>query len=182
MSVLRSGLLDGRSVLLAGEPLVGRLAGALAALGARVVPFEPQLDQNGEGGADWVREQGGFHALVHDASVAFGEGGAARLAGALDDVWISTAAVANGALIPAAEGGKIVLIAPRREAGELAGGAAAALENLARTLSIEWARFGITVTAIARGDATDDAQLATLVAFLVSAAGDYYSGCRFELV
>jgi len=56
-----------------------------------------------------------------------------------------------------------------------------ALENLARTLSVEWARHAITVTAIAPGAATSDEEVAGLVAFLLSPAGDYYSGCRFEL-
>jgi NAD(P)-dependent dehydrogenase (short-subunit alcohol dehydrogenase family) len=81
----------------------------------------------------------------------------------------------------AAEGGKIVMIAPRAGAGDFAEAAAAALENLARTLSVEWARHGITATALAPGAETTDAELAELVSFLVSPAGDYFSGCRFDL-
>jgi hypothetical protein len=46
---------------------------------------------------------------------------------------------------------------------------------------VEWARFGITATSIAPGPSTRDAEIATLVAFLVSPAGGYFSGCRFEL-
>ena len=57
----------------------------------------------------------------------------------------------------------------------------AALENLARTLSIEWARYGITPTAILPGAATTDDEVAELIAFLASPAGDYYSGCAFSL-
>jgi hypothetical protein len=34
---------------------------------------------------------------------------------------------------------------------------------------------------IAPGDATSDEELAELVCFLVSPAGDYLSGCRLEL-
>jgi NAD(P)-dependent dehydrogenase (short-subunit alcohol dehydrogenase family) len=74
-----------------------------------------------------------------------------------------------------------VLIAPAAGAGRYADATRAGLENLARTLSIEWARYGITVTAIAPGVATRDEDIALLVAFLLSPAGDYYSGCRFEL-
>jgi hypothetical protein len=74
-----------------------------------------------------------------------------------------------------------VLLTPRTSAGEHATAARAALENTARTLSIEWARFGITTTAITPGPATPDAEIAALVAFLVSPAGEYFSGCRFEL-
>ena len=53
---------------------------------------------------------------------------------------MATRAVATGALIPAGAG-KCVLIAPRPDRGPFAGAARAALENLARTLSVEWARL-----------------------------------------
>ena len=55
------------------------------------------------------------------------------------------------------------------------------VENLARTLSIEWARYGIRTAALLPGDATDPGEVAELAAFLASRAGDYYSGCRFDL-
>ena len=61
------------------------------------------------------------------------------------------------------------------------GGARAGLENLARTLSIEWARFGIRTVAILPGDGDQPAEVAELVAFLASPAGDYYSGCHFRM-
>jgi NAD(P)-dependent dehydrogenase (short-subunit alcohol dehydrogenase family) len=57
----------------------------------------------------------------------------------------------------------------------------AALENLARTLSVEWARYGITAVALWPGADTTDAELAELACFLISPAGGYFSGCRFEL-
>ena len=57
----------------------------------------------------------------------------------------------------------------------------AGLENLARTLSVEWARYGITAVAITPGTSTTDAELAELVCFLASPAGGYFSGCRFDL-
>ena len=84
-------------------------------------------------------------------------------------------------MIPAQRPGKVVLIAPRPDAGAFAQASRAALENLARTLSVEWARYGITATAITPGCATTAEQLAELVCFLVSPAGDYFSGCRFSL-
>ena len=74
-----------------------------------------------------------------------------------------------------------MLIAPRPAAGSFASAARAALENLARTLSVEWARYGVTTVAIAPGARTDRRELAELVCFLVSPAGDYFSGCAFEL-
>ena len=73
--------------------------------------------------------------------------------------------------------GKVVFLAPGPDAGPLR----AALENLARTLSIEWARYGIRTTAILPGERTTDEEVAALVAFLASRAGDYYSGCAFAL-
>jgi citronellol/citronellal dehydrogenase len=100
---------------------------------------------------------------------------------ALDGAWSATRAAANGAFIAAQGGGKVINLAPAPSAGPGAIATAAGLENMARTLSIEWARYGIRITTIAPGDATTPGQVASLVAFLASPAGDYYSGCRFEL-
>jgi NAD(P)-dependent dehydrogenase (short-subunit alcohol dehydrogenase family) len=71
-----------------------------------------------------------------------------------------------------------VLLAPRPGAGEHAAAVGAALENAARTLSVEWARFGVRVTAIVGGGSVERAEL---TAFLAPLAGDYYSGCAFTL-
>lgn len=92
--------------------------------------------------------------------------------GELDSAFIAARAAAN-AWIGAERGGKVVFVAPRDDAPQRA-----ALENLARTLSIEWARYGITPTTILPGGGDD---VAELVAFLASPAGDYYSGCTFAL-
>ena len=56
--------------------------------------------------------------------------------------------------------------------------ARAALENLARTLSIEWARYGIRTTALTPGAEWSDDDVGDLVAYLVSPGGDYFSGAR----
>lgn len=74
----------------------------------------------------------------------------------------------------------MVIIAPRPDA-PFALAAVAALESLARTLSVEWARYGITATVITPGTDTTEDQIAELACFLVSPAGDYFSGCRFSL-
>ncbi|MBV8956986.1 MAG: hypothetical protein JO179_22805 [Solirubrobacterales bacterium] len=74
-----------------------------------------------------------------------------------------------------------MLIAPRAGAGDHADAARDGLENLARTLSVEWARFGITTTAIVPAAAAREQDVALLVAFLLSPAGDYFSGCRLEI-
>ena len=46
---------------------------------------------------------------------------------------------------------------------------------------MEWARYGVTTVALAPGARTSDAELAELVSFLVSPAGEYFSGCVLEL-
>jgi NAD(P)-dependent dehydrogenase (short-subunit alcohol dehydrogenase family) len=94
---------------------------------------------------------------------------------------VATRGVATGALIPAGAG-KVLLIGPRPDGAQFAGAARAALENLARTLSVEWARYGVTAVAIAPGARSTADDLAELVCFLVSVAGEYFSGCEFELI
>lgn len=154
MQIFREGLLEGRSIVLSGAAPV-QIGELLEELGARLYRLgrEPSLD-----GAS-------LDALI-----------CAEEEASLDHTWATVRTVATEALIPAKHG-RIILLGPRGSPGPVAG----ALENLARTLSVEWARFGITVVAIDPGNSTADAELATLVAFLCSPAGDYYSGCRFEL-
>ena len=163
MATLHPDLLHDRVIALAGEPRPA-LERELTALGARVTglgPGEPRPND-----------------LVYDAAAPFASGG---LREAVDQAWDAIHAVATAHLIPSESGGAIVLIAPRPDAGPHATAARAALENTARTLSIEWARFAITTTAIAPGPATKDEEIATLVAYLVSPAATYVTGCRFDL-
>ena len=92
-----------------------------------------------------------------------------------------TRALAGAAFIPAGRGGRIVYLAPAPAAAAHAGGARAGLENLARTLSIEWARHGVTAVAIGAGEHSSAAELAALAAYLASEAGAYFSGCLLDL-
>jgi len=164
VAALRDQLLAGRVIALAGG-VPAEVEQTLRELGAEVRSDpEPPVE-----------------ALVYDAMPAFGAGGAERLRQALDGAWSAIAAAANTALIPRQRTGKVILLAPPPAAGAHAEAARSALENLARTLSVEWARYGITVTMVARGEATSDDEVAQLVAYLLSVAGDYFSGCRFEL-
>jgi citronellol/citronellal dehydrogenase len=118
--------------------------------------------------------------------------------------WFMTHAVATKTMIPQ-EGGKIisVTLSPHNGLPGMAHSSAAraAVENLMRVLSIEWARFNIKTTAVASGHFRTDAlkkypepvqqgvartvplqrlgeaeEQAWLIAFLASPAGDYYSG------
>jgi citronellol/citronellal dehydrogenase len=129
----------------------------------------------------------------------------------VEGTWLMTHAVATQAMIPAGpdghpRGGKIVnvTLSPHHGMPGMAHSSAAraAVENLTRVLSIEWARFGIRLTAIAAGQfATEtlrtkypkavvegvagtiplgrlgtEEEFAWLVAHLASPAGDFFSG------
>jgi NAD(P)-dependent dehydrogenase (short-subunit alcohol dehydrogenase family) len=176
--MFRAGLLNGRRVAYVGDG-VANLAG-LVELGAWVGSLgDAVLDGEDEATA-WVTERKPLHALVVDSGASFGAGGPDGLRGALELSWIAARAVATGALIEAGAG-RLLFVAPRPDAGVHAEAARAGLENLARTLSVEWARFGVTAVAIWPGPETTDQEVATLVCFLLSEAGGYFSGCRFDL-
>jgi NAD(P)-dependent dehydrogenase (short-subunit alcohol dehydrogenase family) len=178
-ALLRPHLLDGRVVALGGGAGAERLGPPLAALGAATPQLPATLDEEQLAAAVDPRT----NALLHDLRPAFGAGGGDdALRATLDLAWVTVRAVANAAFLPDARGGKVTLIAPPPDdADASAAGVRAAAENLARTLSIEWARHGITPVAITPGADTDDSQLAALAAYLASPAGDYFSGCRLAL-
>jgi len=175
--VLRAELLSGRTVALAGDVAPG-VRSSLSSLGAalRELPSGELDDDRAE---DWARSVSPVQALVASVGqLAPGEPGG--LESALDRTWTAVRAVAAGALIPGG-GGKVVLLGPPPRAGAHAPAVRAGVENPARTLSVEWARHAVTVTAITPGTSTDEGQLAPVVAFLLSRAGDYFSGCRLDL-
>lgn len=121
-----------------------------------------------------MRELGaadGGDVLVFAAGAATGADG---VRAALDGAWD---AIRAHMLPPERTDGLIVLIAPPPGDAHHAA-ARAGLENLARTLSVEWARHRIRPVAILPGA---PAAVAELVAFLASRAGDYYAGCAFTL-
>ncbi len=173
MTILAPDLLRDRRLAWGGGQ---SFAGALAALGAWTATITGGREQ---AAAEWVEANVPLHGLVHDARLQFG-GGPDAVQATLADAWIVARAVAAGALIEGGEGGRLLFVAPAPGAGPYAQAARAAFENLARTLSVEWARFGITAVAIWPGDDTPEQALAELVCFLVSDAGAYFSGCRFE--
>ncbi len=194
--LLRPGLLEGVSVLLAippGSParqVLGALSDACAALGAKVSTCEPVAAE--EAALDAVvaavvHEARRIDVLVVDGAGLFAHGLAPRgdghvaLRACVDAAWNATRAVVNGAFLPAAEGGRIIYLAPSADVGEHAEAACAGLENLARTLSIEWARHGITPVTIAPGAETPAGEVAALTAYLASPAGAYFSGCLLDL-
>ncbi|MGI8559823.1 MAG: hypothetical protein ACR2ND_16225 [Solirubrobacteraceae bacterium] len=182
--LLRAGLLDGRVVAVAGTPgEFGRAAReACARLGAEVSDLHGANES--ELSASAHRYGAALDVLICDGAglyEAASTGGLHALRACVDQSWDATRAVADACFIPESRGGKVMLVAPRPNAGAHAEAARAALENTARTLSIEWARHGITTTTIAPGPRTEPVEVATLIAFIASHAGDYYSGCIFEL-
>ena len=123
----------------------------------------------------------------------------------VEGTWLMTHAVATKAMIPGG-GGKVVTLTLSPHHGQPgmahSSAARAAQENLMRVLSIEWSRFGIRLNAIAAGQfATEtlltkypqqivdsvastiplgrlgrEEEIAWLVAYLASPAGDFVSG------
>jgi len=156
--------------------VAGGRADGLAALGGEVLELGSGLDE--AAAQEWAAGVAPVRVLVCDVRTTFAAEG---LQPSLQWAWSVVRAVAVGALIPGEAGGKITLIGPTPDAGEHAEALRAGLENLARTLSVEWARYGITVTAVTPGSGTGEDELAQLVCFLASRAGDYFSGCRFSL-
>ena len=174
-SLLRPGVLEGRTVMAGGS-----FAAACAGLGATVVALDADpLDEDALAAAAGAAPR--VDSLVVDAAGPFGAGGLAGLRTALDGAWNLVRAVAGAHWIEGDAGGKVVLVAPVAQAGEHAGALVAALENVARTLSIEWARHDVRATVIVPAAVTEPDELDALVAYLVSRAGDYFAGCRFDL-
>jgi hypothetical protein len=182
VSALRDGLLEGRAVVLAGG-VSDAVRERLAALGARVEVMSDgeRLGEDEERVGEWAQALTPLHAIVYDAGSTFADGGEAGLTDSLERGWVTVREVANGALIPGDEPSKVVMLGPRPDAGPLADAARAGLESLARTLSVEWARYGVTAALVAPGASSTDEEVAELVCFLVSPAGEYLSGCRLEL-
>jgi citronellol/citronellal dehydrogenase len=134
----------------------------------------------------------------------------------VEGTWLMSHAVATVAMIPAGpdgtpRGGKIVnvTLSPHHGMPGMAhsGAARAAVENLTRTLSIEWARFGIRINAVAPGQIATETlltkypqrlvgaiastvplgrlgtaeEVAWQIVYLASPAGDFTSGSVITL-
>jgi citronellol/citronellal dehydrogenase len=129
----------------------------------------------------------------------------------VEGTWLMTHTVATRAMIPGGRGGKIVNVTLSPHLGlpgmAHSSAARAAVENLTRVLSIEWARFGIRLTAVAPGpmdtetmrtkypkpvvDAAagtvplgrlgTEEEFAWLVAYIASPGGDFLSGAVLTL-
>jgi citronellol/citronellal dehydrogenase len=124
--------------------------------------------------------------------------------------WLMSHAAATKAFIPAGRGKILsVTLSPHNGMPGMvhSGAARAAVENMMRTLAIEWARFGVTTCAIAAGQFATETlltkyppelvervahsiplgrtgrpeEIALLLAYLASPAGDFYSGTTITI-
>jgi citronellol/citronellal dehydrogenase len=128
----------------------------------------------------------------------------------VEGTWLMTHAAATKAFIPQG-GGKVlsVTLSPHNGMPGMvhSGAARAAVENMMRTLAVEWARFGIKTVALAAGhfatetlltkyprEVVDNVErsiplgrtgraeeMAWLVAYLASPAGDFFSGTTITI-
>jgi hypothetical protein len=169
-TLLRSGLLTDTTVLLAAADPPSRFGEAVALRCSQLGAGMDRVVVDPTGGEAERREN--TDVVVWDGASVAGP------RDVLDGAWLALRPTAL-AMIDA-EGGKLVLIAPP-PSDAATEASRAGVENLARTLSIEWARYGIRTSALLPGEATEPAEVAELVAFLASRAGDYYSGCAFNL-
>jgi citronellol/citronellal dehydrogenase len=124
--------------------------------------------------------------------------------------WLMTHAAATKAFIPQEQGKVLsVTLSPHHGMPGMvhSGAARAAVENMMRTLSVEWARFGIRTCAIAAGQFDTETlrtkyppevvaavpstvplqrlgteeEMAWLIAYLASPAGDFFSGTTITI-
>jgi citronellol/citronellal dehydrogenase len=219
--LFKPGLLEGQvAVVSGGGSGLGRASALeLAALGARVVVCGRRVaPRGGARGAAGPPPHGRIDLLVNNAGGQYmtpaeditPKGFSTVMRLNVEGTWLMTHSVATKAMMggPDAEprGGKIVnvTLSPHHGLPGMAHSSAAraAVENLTRVLSIEWARFGIRLTALAAGHfATEtlrtkypkqvvegvagtvplgrlgtEEEFAWLVAYLATPAGDYFSG------
>jgi hypothetical protein len=187
--LLRAGLLEGVSVMRAGErgPFGDEVARACTQLGASVSEWIPDAPPSGP------------DTLCYDGAGTFERAAGEReaLDACVELAWDATREIVAAPLLEQQGGGdggssardrargaypsRIVYIAPPAGSGGFADAARAGLENLARTLSIEWARYGVSTVAIAPGASVSATDVAALVAYLASPAGGYFSGCLLDL-
>ena len=184
----------------AGGSVAAAVLRRCSSLGARVSACRMSLQDSpadeeaalGELVAATLAEIGAIDMLVVDAASLFvarsaestagpEQSSRAALVGALESSWNITRAVVNQAYLAQERPGRIVYLAPNPAAGAHAGAACAGLENLARTLSIEWSRHAVTPVTIAPAADTKGEEVAMLTAYLASPAGAYFSGCLLDL-
>jgi citronellol/citronellal dehydrogenase len=203
------------------EPLADTVAAIKAEAGgpAEAVPMDIRDEEAVDGLFDRILERHGrVDVLVNNAGGQFlspaeaitPKGFRTVIELNVQGTWLMTHAAATKAFIPGG-GGKVVsiTISPHHGMPGMvhSGAARAAVENMMRTLSIEWARFDIRLCAIAAGQFDTEVlrtkyppqvaenvhrtvplqrlgteeEMAWLIAYLASPAGDFFSGSVITL-
>jgi citronellol/citronellal dehydrogenase len=167
---------------------------------------------------DVVERHGGLDVLVNNAGGQFlspaesitPKGFRTVVELNVTGTWLMSHAAATKAFIPQRRGKILsVTLSPHNGMPGMvhSGAARAAVENIMRTLAIEWSRFGITTCALAAGQFATETlltkypqavvdnversvplgrtgrpeEMAWLVAYLASPAGDFYSGTTITI-
>jgi citronellol/citronellal dehydrogenase len=167
---------------------------------------------------DVVERHGGLDVLVNNAGGQFlspaesitPKGFRTVVELNVTGTWLMSHAAATKAFIPQRRGKILsVTLSPHNGMPGMvhSGAARAAVENMMRTLAIEWSRFGITTCALAAGQFATETlltkypqavvdnversvplgrtgrpeEMAWLVAYLASPAGDFYSGTTITI-
>lgn len=189
--------LAGRRALLAGEGAARDAVGAaLAAAGADVAisAIGPGDEDAIAGEMDRFATGGGIDILVHAGVAATAarattydlDAWRARVSADLDLRFLQSAEFARRRLA-AGRGGSILFLMPgpvARDRHAAQGTIVGALDNLVKSLAVEWVRDGIRVNAIGSracepgglGDAATAASLGHLAAYLSSDYANYISG------
>jgi NAD(P)-dependent dehydrogenase (short-subunit alcohol dehydrogenase family) len=196
ISLLRPGLLGAVKLLLAvpaegDTDLATAVRGDCESLGAAcellelddTASAEEQEQATESAVAASLESLGAADALIVDAGAFFADGGPERLLSSMQASWSATRAFVAGASLAQERPGRVIYLAPppQQVPGGHAEAALAGLENLARTLSIEWARRAITTVTLAPARDTPTEQIAAICAYLLSPAGEYFSGCLLDL-
>jgi NAD(P)-dependent dehydrogenase (short-subunit alcohol dehydrogenase family) len=178
LTQLNPDLLAGRRVLIVGG---GVLSDSLGATVERIEdPSSFDDDAAAAAVAGFASRTGGLEAVVVDCASVFGSGVDRGMGAALDLGWRFARAAAVAAMIDHG-GGTVALLAPESGSGDPAAAAVAdGLENAARGLGVEWARFDIRVVSICPAPGSRSADVEALVALLCSDSGTYLSGCRLQ--
>jgi citronellol/citronellal dehydrogenase len=202
------------------EPIESRVAEAEALAGtAEAVAMDIRDDAAVEALFDGVLERHGrLDVLVNNAGGQFlGPAEAISPKGFRTVIelnvvgtWLMTHAAATKAFIPQKEGKVLsVTLSPHNGMPGMvhSGAARAAVENMMRTLAVEWARFGIRLCALAAGQFDTETlrtkypqevvaavpqtvplgrmgteeEWAWLIAYLASPAGDFFSGTTITM-
>jgi NAD(P)-dependent dehydrogenase (short-subunit alcohol dehydrogenase family) len=187
--------LKGRRALVVGVgAAAAAVADALTAHGADVATGPAAIDEHAVAASlaeAQARLKGPVDLLVHAGVMQLGQSALdtgmgdwrARVSADLDSRFLTIAEFARQRIAAQAPGSVLLLMPPLASLGAYAGTTAGTLDNLVKSLAVEWARDGIRVNAIASrhvvlggSDAIALQSLGQLAAYMLSDYGAYITG------